>query len=124
MNGHHDAPSSGSHTSGFSFFAAWPASSSAIAGHILAQASSASGATTPSIAFYPDHTFAYINPDGLSGEWYELEKPGTFLLVYRRGFSQGFTVTATLQRRPLRLNYTEWDMMCSFEKVGSFASTK
>jgi hypothetical protein len=74
----------------------------------------------PSIAFYPDHTFAYINPDGLSGKWYELKEPGTFLLVY----SHGFTVRATLQRRPLRLNYTEWDMMCSFEKVGSFASTK
>jgi hypothetical protein len=78
----------------------------------------------PAIAFYPDHTFSYLSANGLAGEWFELKETDAILLVYRNGFSQGFTVTAKLQRKPLRLNYTEWDMVCSFEKVGTFVSTK
>ena len=80
----------------------------------------------PVIAFYPNHTFSYVNdhgdPKGLSGQWYELKEAGDILLVY--GFPEGFTVTAKLQSKPLRLDYTESDMVCRFEKIGYFASAQ
>jgi hypothetical protein len=76
--------------------------------------------STPFISFFPDHTWAYSDPDSYSGQWYALKERDTYLMVYRGGG----TVTARLQRHPLRLHYIESDMICTLDKVGKFATTK